>query len=173
MTLKEYKERLLELGLYGLKVGLAKKEGGLHKTDRYVQEDGTVVTFTRTDVSLFQTAVWNEYGTATIPARRAYRATAFHPEIRAEVAALGLDLRDVLRGQGTARPAMAFATAGTRILAHLKSAIIERTRPRNAPYTVKRKGFDDPLVNTRQFERSQSWQVTRRGQKVRKGGVEG
>lgn len=91
--------------------------------------------------SVAQVAYWNEYGTATIPARPFFRNTIADKQGEwAEKAAELLKQSD--------EPDQVLALIGEGIKGDIVTAIQNFTDPPNADSTVKRKGFDKPLVDT-------------------------
>lgn len=103
--------------------------------------------------SVAQVAFWNEYGTATIPPRPFFRNTiAEHkdewPKQAAEMLeANGGDVRQTLELMGEG----------------VKGQIVETIQafrePPNAAATVKKKGFDKPLIDTGTLWRSINYEV--------------
>jgi len=106
--------------------------------------DGSIAYDDGTPVA--DVAFWNEFGTDTgIPAR---------PALRTAVADSKKELRKVGRLNATKIVAGQLRfDAGMRQLARIvrdamKLSILEWSTPPNAPSTIKRKGFDDPLIDT-------------------------
>lgn len=147
------------------RVGILPEEGREMKRERRVTTDGTVIESTSTRITVAEAAIYNELGTHRIPARPVYRATARHPEARAIIAAMGLGIEQTRTGADVLR---FFEETGRRLLKMLADAVEGRTDPHNAPSTVAQKGFDDPLINTRQTLQSLSFEVRRNGRRVRK-----
>lgn len=104
--------------------------------------------------SVAQVAFWNEYGTATIPPRPFFRNTiAEHkdewPKQAAEMLeANGGDVRQTL------------ADMGEVVKGQIKMTIQDFREPPNAAATVKKKGFDKPLIDTGTLWRSIDYEVT-------------
>ena len=92
--------------------------------------------------SVAQVAYWNEYGTATIPARPFFRNTIAEKQDEwADKAASILQHTDGDVGR-------ALALIGEGVKGDIVEAIQNFAEPPNADSTVKRKGFDKPLVDT-------------------------
>ncbi len=68
---------------------------------------------------------------------------------------MGALMANMLRGRLSV--AKAQRNAGARTVKNLKRIIIEWRTPRNAPLTIRRKGFDDPLIHTRRLVRTIGW----------------
>jgi len=101
--------------------------------------------------SVAMVAAINEFGAPSrgIPPRPFVRegTIAKHkdewgPQVGEALKASGMDARKALQGMGEI------------ITGEMQEAIVDFTDPRNAPSTIKRKGFDDPLVDTGQMLRS-------------------
>lgn len=92
--------------------------------------------------SVAQVAYWNEYGTATIPARPFFRNTIAERQGEwADKAASILQHTDGDVGR-------ALALIGEGVKGDIVETIQNFTEPPNADSTVKRKGFDKPLIDT-------------------------
>lgn len=167
MGLEDIAEKLRELAKIEGRVGILPEEGRAMKRERRLAKDGTVIESTSTRITVAEAAIYNELGTLRIPARPVYRATARHPETRAIIAGLGLDLEQI--PAGTQRDAVElFKVVGARLLARLSEAVQGRTDPHNAPATIEQKGFDDPLINTRQTLQSLSFEIRKSGRRIYK-----
>lgn len=94
------------------------------------------------DVSVAQVAYWNEYGTATIPARPFFRNTIAEKQDEwADNAASRLQQADGDVGK-------ALALIGEDVKDDIVETIQNFREPENAPSTVKKKGFNKPLIDT-------------------------
>ena len=95
---------------------------------------------------------WNEYGTARIPPRPFMRTTIAQNRenwvemVRKLVPVHGADL--------------SLLKLGEEMKGKLVFSILNWVEPPNAPYTIKKKGFDKPLVETAQMSRSISYELT-------------
>ena len=100
-----------------------------------------------------QVAFWNEYGTATAPARPFFRTT---------IAERSGDWGDVFKA-GLKLYAMdgrkALRLLGQSMRDDIESAIAQWDSPSNADSTVARKGFDKPLVDTGIMQRAVDYEV--------------
>ena len=112
-------------------------EAGIIHGERY--DDGTPVAYA---------AAINEYGypAGGIPERPAWRAAAEAIKERLR----GTPLPNALEADRIGRDAVET----------LKKTITEWSEPPNAPSTVARKGFDDPLIETRKLVDSIDHEVT-------------
>ena len=137
----KFRQRLTELAK---QAATAKVRVGIIEQANYEGSDGE---------SVAQVAFWNEYGTATIPPRPFFRNTiAQHKdEWPKQAAALmeanGGDVRQTLELMGEG----------------VKGQIVETIQnfhtPPNAASTVKKKGFDKPLIDTGTLWRSIDYEV--------------
>ena len=109
---------------------------GILETQTYPTKDG------KGDVSVAQVAYWNEYGTATIPARPFFRNTIAEKQDEwADNAASILQHADGDVGK-------ALALIGEGVKGDIVETIQNFSEPENAPSTVKKKGFNKPLIDT-------------------------
>lgn len=91
--------------------------------------------------SVAQVAYWNEYGTATIPARPFFRNTI--AEKQGEWADKAAEL---LKQSDDTNHALALIGEGVK--GDIVETIQNFREPENAPSTVKKKGFNKPLIDT-------------------------
>lgn len=109
---------------------------GILETQTYPAKDG------KGGVSVAQVAYWNEYGTATIPARPFFRNTIAEKQDEwADNAASILQHADGDVGK-------ALALIGEGVKDDIVETIQNFREPENAPSTVKKKGFNKPLIDT-------------------------
>lgn len=109
---------------------------GILETQTYPTKDG------KGDVSVAQVAYWNEYGTSTIPARPFFRNTIAEKQDEwADNAASILQHADGDVGK-------ALALIGEGVKGDIVETIQNFSEPENAPSTVKKKGFNKPLIDT-------------------------
>nr|DAQ61395.1 MAG TPA: virion morphogenesis protein [Caudoviricetes sp.] len=117
-------------GLASQSSGSLKVRVGIFESAKY--EDGTPVA---------AVAFWNEYGTANIPPRPFFRNTvaAHKDEWPHQAAAIlqanGGDMRQTL------------ALLGEGVKGQIVETIQNFKQPANAPATVRKKGFDKPLID--------------------------
>lgn len=117
-------------GLASQSSGSLKVRVGIFESAKY--EDGTPVA---------AVAFWNEYGTANIPPRPFFRNTvaAHKDEWPHQAAAIlqanGGDMRQTL------------ALLGEGVKGQIAESIQNLHEPPNAPATVRKKGFDKPLID--------------------------
>lgn len=97
-------------------------------------------------------AFWNEYGTEKIPPRPFMRTTIAQNRenwvemVRKLVPVHGADL--------------SLLKLGEEMKGKLVFSILNWVEPPNAPYTIKKKGFNKPLVSSAQMSRSISYELT-------------
>lgn len=92
-------------------------------------------------------AFWNEYGTVSIPPRPFFRNTiAAHRHEWPQQAAA------ILRQNGDVRQTLALMGEG--IKGQIVETIQNFSQPANAPATVRKKGFDKPLIDSSTLWRS-------------------
>ena len=118
-------------------------EAGFFETSRYSSKDKS-----KDGLPLAQVARWNEFGAANRPARPFMRlaATNFSSDRK------GIQYRisnRILHGQITAEQAL--GQIGLAMEAAIVDSIKNGNWPRNAPYTIAKKGFDSPLIDTAQM----------------------
>ena len=97
-------------------------------------------------------AFWNEYGTRTIPVRAFFRTT-----ISENKKNWVLSVQNLAKQHSDGKKILGLM--GEHIKGQIVNSINTWSDPPNAPYTVKQKGFDKPLVWTGQMMRSISWEV--------------
>lgn len=110
---------------------------GIFETATY--PDGTPVA---------EVAYENEYGTDSIPPRPFFRTTiAEKQKDWADSVAEGLQYY-----KGDIRAAL--EATGERMADDLQESVLNWKEPPNAPYTIAKKGFNKPLVDTGQMSKS-------------------
>lgn len=103
--------------------------------------------------SIAQVAYWNEYGTATIPPRPFFRQTiAEHKDEWPEKAAA------VMRRNG-GDATQTLELMGESVKGQLVETIQNFREPPNAESTVRKKGFNKPLIDTGTLWRSIGYEV--------------
>lgn len=95
-----------------------------------------------------QVAFWNEFGTSRAPARPFFRGA-----IAQHQGEWGGQLADSLKASNMDGK-RALALMGTIIKDQVVQSIVDTNSPPNAPSTVRRKGFDKPLIDTGVMQRS-------------------
>ena len=100
-------------------------------------------------------AAFNEYGSANVPARPFFRTAleAVQRDIR-NVVANGLRANGAVAGSEDAL----MSTIGETITEAIRVSIEKWSSPGNAPYTIKKKGFDNPLIHTGAMMGAVDWQ---------------
>ena len=117
---------------------------GLHK-DTGSYESGEKVT---------EVAAWNEFGTDHIPERSFLRSTI--AENRAKYQG-EFQKAYLIAIQGGMNLRAAAGFIGNVARDDIKQKIIDIKDPANAPSTVAKKGFDDPLIETKKMLNSIRW----------------
>lgn len=137
----KFRQRLAELAAQAT---TAKVRVGIIEQANYEGSDGE---------SVAQVAFWNEYGTATIPPRPFFRNTiAEHKDEWPKQAAEMLEANG-----GDVRQAL--ADMGEVVKGQIVETIQAFREPPNAAATVKKKGFDKPLIDTGTLWRSIDYEV--------------
>lgn len=93
-------------------------------------------------------AMYNEFGTEKIPAR---------PFIKR-----GLDNIDDIVARNIGKGVNSYSFIGKEMEQNIKKAINKSDYPRNAPSTVKKKGFDFPLIENRDMYNAITFRVTKK-----------
>lgn len=118
---------------------------GFLETATYGQEnDGLPVA---------QVAFWNEYGTSKSPPRPFFRNMIAEKKSGWSLAfgnLMQMHNYDVTH---------VFDLMGQGIKDQLTESIVKFSDPQNAPYTVKQKGFNKPLIDTGTMQRSTGWDI--------------
>lgn len=92
-------------------------------------------------------AVWNEFGTSTVPAR-AFIAPTFDSREKQYLARFARQVDWWAKNRAQQGLDRALEILGAEMAKDIKQAILDKERPRNRPSTVRKKGKDDPLVHT-------------------------
>ncbi len=111
--------------------------------------------------SLAEIAMYNEFGTRTIPARPFMRST-----IDAQDAAMqklfANNVEKMLSGKGKGKNlsvAAILELVGARLASAIQRKITSIRSPRNAKSTIKKKGSSNPLIDTGAMRQAISWRV--------------
>jgi hypothetical protein len=102
-----------------------------------------------------QVAFWNEFGTIRAPARPAFRTTiadrsgAWGKGLGASIVAHDYDGEAALKDLGQA------------MRDDLESSIATWSTPPNAPSTIAKKGFNDPLIDSGQMQRAPAYEIVK------------
>ncbi len=139
-------EKILDRYKGGVEIAVGLPKGAESSGLRY--PDGT---------ELLDVAYWNEFGTKRIPERPFIRAG-----VRAnldELQELAAELIKKLN-KGKVDLDKAAEILGLKAAAGVKQYIVDLREPPNAPYTIrKKKGVDNPLVNTSLLNQSITHEV--------------
>ena len=130
------------------------KEGdGTNAFDNSIMQVGIVddTTVYPDGTKVIDVARWNEFGTNKIPARPAFRRSISRTSPK--LAAMGAEqARDMLHGR------LRFDVAARRLakvlVEDMKKAVESFRTPPNAPSTIAKKGFNNPLIETRLMVRT-------------------
>lgn len=129
-------------------VEIEDKDLGMDELMREIQRDASQVDIgihADEDQQLIVIAAANEFGTEHIPARSFIRSTVDENGQRYAQAAEGLLGRMV---DGEISKFQALELMGQLIEADIKKKIVALHEPPNAPATIRRKGSDNPLIDT-------------------------
>ena len=102
--------------------------------------------------SVAQVAFWNEYGTSKSPPRPFFRAV-----VSSQKKNWVLSVKNLMAMHND--PQKVMGLIGEHMKGQIVHSILSWTSPPNAPYTVKMKGFNKPLVWTGQLSRSINYEV--------------
>lgn len=142
-------EQLRELGATQkhVRVGVIDKAAA----EKHDEPEGSKSTHT-----VAQVAIWNHYGTSTIPARPAITlALEQHKEeLQKLQTRLGVAL---VTGKVTLDQALGLL--GEAAVGHIKQTIADGVAPANAPSTIAAKGSSTPLINFGQLRGSITYDV--------------
>lgn len=108
--------------------------------------------------SLVTIATSNEYGTTDIPERSFLRSTLIEHK-KAIRAIQRQSVVQVLLGKTTKQKAL--ERQGKYLKTAIQLSIVSMSSPGNAPSTIERKGFDDPLVDTMFMHNNISYEVVK------------
>jgi hypothetical protein len=132
---------------------MAKTSGGPHVKVGILETAGTHEG--EGGLTVADVAVFNEFGTPTIPERPFLRDTA--DAIRPEMNSLADKILDrIMRGKSTIDEGLDIM--GLKVQSAIKAAITNWKTPPNAPSTIAKKGVDNPLVDTGQMRNSIEFQ---------------
>lgn len=110
------------------------------------------------DLNLAQIAAVNEFGTKDghVPERSYLRST-----VDANRSKYGQAFADVIGGVIDGRTTMAkgVGRVGARVVADVQQTMRAFDNPPNAPSTIARKGFDNPLIGIGRLRQSIDWEI--------------
>jgi len=127
-------------------------------------EEVTKMQSTRAEVGIMEDAKYpdgqqvaqiafdNEYGTEKVPSRPALRNA-----IRNNIDELKRMASLLMAKHGDAETVLSLLCG--HMINEFREEIIAFDDPQNADYTIEKKGFDNPLIETRQFLRSFAYEV--------------
>ncbi len=108
------------------------------------------------ELTVIEVAVFNEFGTDTIPERSFLRAWFDENQDRCRVAVRKM-LEAVITGKYTREQAMQLVAQ--RFVGEIQRKIASGIPPANAPSTISKKGSDKPLINTGQLRSAISYEI--------------
>lgn len=136
-----------------------KKKGSLSKAlDKYKDMGASVRVGVLEDATypdgtgVAQVAFWNEYGTATTPSRPFFRST-----VNDNRKAWVQNTKNLINLHND--PNKVMGLMGEHIKGQIVQSIVGWASPPNAPYTIRMKGFNKPLIDTGQMSRSISYEI--------------
>jgi len=130
-----------------------------------VQDTGE--TYDDAITTVAEVAFFNEFGTSTIPERSFIRSTI--DENRSELDQLTFRLLDqIIANKLDTKKAL--DKLGFKIQQLIRKKILDLNDPANAPSTIARKGFNNPLVDSRRLWRSIAFEANMNPKKKRKAG---
>lgn len=119
---------------------------GLHEEDASAGQEPNEV----------QRGVYNEFGTDKAPARSFVRST--HDSKKRDWAnKMTRDFNDLLEGR--VDPSQLLENVGSEASQDIRNTAVNMTDPPNAPSTIRKKGFDDPLVETGQMVNAINYKI--------------
>lgn len=119
-------------------------------------------TYEDSQATIAEVAFWNEFGTINSPERSFLRSTIDEnrPELEGLTAKL---LGEVMAGKIDTKKAL--DKLGFKIQQLVKKKILDFTDPANSAATIERKGFNNPLVDSRRLWRSIAFETMVKGGK--------
>lgn len=117
----------------------------LNLTIKQLKDGATVDIGIHDNPEKAEHAYYNEFGTPRIPARPAWRTTLDRFQKKYD----GLMLEAIDNAiKGKVHIIAGLQELGSAVAQDLKKAIIAWKKPPNAPSTIAKKGFNDPLIET-------------------------
>lgn len=147
---------ILQSGNAHAVVGILEKDGSKPKT-AFKWVDKKKIKVSLTHISLADVAFFNEYGTEKIPPRSFIRST-FDQKKDSWNSLMEKLVDKILFEKMEVRTALELLAE--TIKGDIKEKIIEWSQnDHNAPATIAHKGFDSPLIATRQLLNAVDWEV--------------
>jgi len=116
------------------------------------------------DFGLVEYATANEFGTEAngghVPERSFIRSTMDEMDGKLKKEMADEKINIII---GKTSIAKALGTFGEKITSAIKKKITDIQDPPNAPSTVKRKGSDNPLIDTGRMRQSIAWKIREKG----------
>lgn len=149
-------ERIYRHGSPSIAVGILAGEGADQEHREHHDQHGRRTAADRVLRTLLEIAIYQEFGTATIPARSFIRDwfDSEEPALRADLTVL---MRQVIAGQITKEKALDLMAV--RCVGKIQQRIADGLSPPNAASTIARKGSSTPLVDSGQLRAGVSSRV--------------
>lgn len=134
--IKELQGSEIKLGILGSGAG-----GGKHK---------------KSDATVLDIAIWNEFGTRKMPERSFIRAS--YDSNRSDYESKGEKLLEQVIGM-TVSPSVLYDTLGLYMVGQTQKYLTNLSSPPNDPFTIKMKGSSNPLIDSGQMRDSIEYEV--------------
>lgn len=151
-------DKLQQLGEYEVRVGITSTTGRQPKSDG---QGGF-----RSDVTLGQVAMWNEYGTVNSPARPAFRQAARGQRYKKAVNELLKNFMFGLTSRRTGEVVNLLKPSVQKMANATYDFVARYDAVPNAVATVAKKGLNDPLVDTGQLLEGIRGEIRKKRRKV-------
>jgi len=119
----------------------------------------------KADGDVIQIAVWNHYGTQTIP-ERPFMSAAMRDNKAKYLAGMAKSAKSILEasvkgtpGAGATAMRQTLSRLGIAAQADIQGEITSLMSPPNAPSTIKQKGSSNPLIDSGQMRGAVSWKI--------------
>jgi N12 class adenine-specific DNA methylase len=103
-----------------------------------------------------EVAFWNEYGTVTIPQRSFIFSTVKENKDKWSKE-ISLGMKSICNGTSSVDKVL--NTIGVKIQAAIQDKILNLNDPPNSPYTIAKKGVNNPLVDSKHLWRNIAYEV--------------
>ena len=140
-----YLSRLAQRLGRGAAVNVGFLEGATYPADAKRKRKG--------GLKVAQVAFWNEFGTVRAPARPFFRTV-----VKQESPGWGVKLAKIAKATGYDSK-QTLGQMGEGIKGQIVKSIVDWDVPGNAPYTIAKKGFDKPLIDSGVMQRAVDYVV--------------
>mgnify|MGYP003144275434 FL=1 len=110
----------------------------------------------KTGGDILDRAIWNHFGTETIP-ERPFITSAIRDNRGAYQRAMRVSALKILMGETSLRTVL--SKLGALAQGDIQAEIVSLSDPPNSPVTIARKGSSNPLIDTGQMRSSVSWKI--------------